>query len=435
MLKQSKELQLFLRYGLSRKKDLLKDMKPTYDGLIIPANILLYQYKGTPAVIYTTGQPFAVDPMSFLFAHPLSDFKKRIAKGSQKFKPSFAKLVTGYGENPEFFLSTDYRTLVEYLTKNEKRLSPFVDNCLEFQWSLVQSTISKSKDLLPEGVEPDVRPAFLAPPYFAYSAGDGAAKLNAKILEYVASHERWKKLDLFPVIFAERKNLNDEFVEHIRTEVTKYNFKGHCIWIDNFDERDARKNEIISLGNLIKLLARDGKQTLIMYGGFFSMLFFKFGLTGISHGIAYSESKSMFSMVRQSSGAAPVRYYIPMLHQFVTIENALTILRVRQDLVCDCPVCKKVMRGDIENITRFLKEEELAEIHFLLNREKEKKLVSGFENLNDIVHYLDYILDLNKGIDAITRKYKISETKYEDRPIVTFEAMKAWKSAFEDMNK
>lgn len=435
MLKQSKEPQLFLRYGLSRKKDLLRDMKTTYDGLMIPANILLYQYKGTPAIIYATGQPFAIDPMSFLFAHPLSDFKKRIAKGSQKFKPSFAKLVTGYGENPEFFLSTDYRTLVEYLTKNEKRLSPFVDNCLEFQWSLVQNTISKSKDLLPEGAVPNIRPVFIAPPYFAYSSGDGAAKLNAKILEYVAGHERWKELDLFPVIFTERKNLNDGFVEHIRAEVTKHNFKGHCIWIDNFDERDAKKHEIISLANLIILLAKDGKQTLIMYGGFFSMLLFKLGLTGISHGIAYSESKSMFSMVRQSSGAAPVRYYIPLLHQFVTIENALTILRVRPDLVCDCPVCKRIIRGNIENITRFLQEEELAEIHFLLNREKEKKLVSGFENLKTVVEYLIYLLDLNKGIEAITRKYKISETKYEDRPIVTLAAMNAWKSAFEDINK
>lgn len=435
MLKQSSEPLLYLRYGLSRKKNLLKDIKFTYDGLIIPANILLYQYKGTPAIVYATGQPFAIDPISFLFAHPLNDFKKRIAVGSQKFKPSFAKLVTGYGENPEFFLSTDYKTLVEYLTKNERKLFPFIDNCLEFQWSLVQDTIAKSKDLLPEGVEPSIRPSFLVPPYFAYSSGDGAAQLNAKILQYVSEHPRWKELDLFPMVFTERKNLNQDFINRIQAQFSKYNFRGHCVWIDNFEEREASKNEIISLARLIKQFADSEKQTLIMYGGFFSMLLNKIGLTSVSHGIAYSEFKSMFSMVRQASGAAPVRYYIPQLHQFLTIENALTVLRQRPELMCECVICKRLLEGNVENIPRFLKEEDLAEIHFLVNRQKEKKLIKGFQSLSSVVEYLQFLLELNKGIETITRKYKISETKYEDRPIVTLDAMNTWKSAFEELDR
>ncbi len=43
MLKTKDEPLVFIRYGLSRKKGLLKDFNKLYDGLVIPANFLLYQ--------------------------------------------------------------------------------------------------------------------------------------------------------------------------------------------------------------------------------------------------------------------------------------------------------------------------------------------------------------------------------------------------------
>jgi hypothetical protein len=379
MLKQSDLPILFLRYGLSRKKNFLRDFKVLYDGLTIPANILLYQYKGTPAIIYSTGQPFFVDPMSYLFGHRLDDFRKLLDKGTKKFKPSFAKLLQGYGEDPDYFLYSNYNSIIEYLLtiNNQNRLGPFVKNCLDFQWANVNTTINESKDLLPEGENIELRPTILIPPYFAYRTYDQSFDLNSKILKHCNDYNAlYNDTSIFPVIFIEKENLNDKFLTILLNSLEVDNFTGFCVWIANFDERDAKSSEIKSLIKLLEILSDNNRrQILMLYGGFFSLLLFKYGVTGISHGIAYSESKSIDAAIKQTGGGVPIRYYVPKLHQFLTIDNALLILRERPDLLCDCPICQRIVQSNIENITRFKDEEEFAEIHFLYNRNLERELV------------------------------------------------------------
>ena len=72
-------------------------MRKSYDGLVLPGNILLYQYKATPNVIYMTEKPFFVDPMSYLFGKRFEKLKREISPCNFKFKPSFEKLVFGHG--------------------------------------------------------------------------------------------------------------------------------------------------------------------------------------------------------------------------------------------------------------------------------------------------------------------------------------------------
>lgn len=433
MLKVSDQPQVFLRYGLSRKKELLRDFTKLYDGIVVPANILLYQYKGTPAVVYSCNQPYFVDPMSYLFAHPLADFIKRITKGTSKFKPSFTKLVMGYGEDPAYFLRQDYRTLVEYLTKNESKLSPFIDNCIDFQLNAVNKTINNSKDLLPDGKEVDLKPSFVMPPYFAYQEHDGTTLLNQKIIEYCWKNKaKWGNPDIFPMIFIQKENLTDKFITKLKSFFKDYDYPGYCIWVEKFEERDVTSEEIVGLIKLVETFSdNSSKQLVMLYGGFFSMLLNKFGVTAISHGIAYSEAKSMFSAVKQTGGGAPIRYYIPQLHQFQIIDNALHILRERPDLICNCPVCQRLIQSDPENITRFHEEEELAELHFLYNRNEEKKMISKL-NKADIGKYLNYIATLNTDIEKITRKYKVN-SKFETRSIISANYINEWKNAIDQV--
>jgi len=133
----------FLRFGLARTKELLKDVNKVYDGLAVPANILLYQYKSTPAIIYSLGHPFYVDPMSYLFAQPFTKFKKKIEKGSE-FKPSFVKLMSGYGLDSNKFIGSN-ASLVDHLLEDKKHLETFVDSCLSFQFDSVYNVMKEAK--------------------------------------------------------------------------------------------------------------------------------------------------------------------------------------------------------------------------------------------------------------------------------------------------
>jgi len=430
MLRSSEEPQVFIRYGLSRKKNLLRDTRDWYDGLVIPANLLLYQYRGTPAVIYYCRQPFFIDPMSYLFAYPFEDFKKRITKGESKFKPSYVKLIEGYGEDPEILHNQNYYTLVQYLLNSKKELGTFINNCMNFQFNNVNDTINNSKEFLQEDESLDFRPEFLIPPYFLFSSNGHYNELNFSVLDYCWGNKTsWENIDIFPMLLMQKESLNEEFIKELKNRFGNYDFPGYCLWVENFDERLVTVDQITNLMNLIEVFSEGkSKQIVLLFGGFFSMLLFKYGLNCISHGIAYSEMKSMHAAVRQMGGGVPIRYYIPELHQFLTIKNSLQILRIRKDLLCNCPICQRLVQSDPENITRFEDEEELAELHFLYNRRKEKSTISRL-NGKDIIKYLDYIYNLNSDISTITKPYKISDG-FQDRPIINPEYVKNWQLAF-----
>src|ERR1044072_9437057 len=140
MLKiQNDTPQNFLRYGLPRTKELLKDINRVYDGVVIPANILLYQYKSTPSVVYQLNRPFFIDPMSYLIAQPFERFKRRIEKGNA-FKPSFDKLLKGYGLDSRMFLD-DQAKLTDYLNLKDGHLHSFIESCMDFQWNTIEKTL------------------------------------------------------------------------------------------------------------------------------------------------------------------------------------------------------------------------------------------------------------------------------------------------------
>ena len=439
MLDEEDRPLTFLRFGIQRKKDFLRDVKKAFDGLVLPGNILLYQYRSTPLAVFMCERPFFVDPMSYLFGQPFEDFKQRVQKGP-RFKPSFHRLMEGHGfRNPNNFLPYDYTEILRFLNSSERNLSVFADDALSFQKNNVWETIQEAQDLMTEDQkigleEANYQPKFLIPPYFLYVMGKEGRRalttdLNARILDHCWSGKtKWG--DLFPMVFLRKESLESDLRNEVVSIVKNYKFPGYCIWVEDFDERQATRSQVRALIDLIRALSEGDCQVVMLYGGFFSMLLFHFGLTCVCHGLAYGEARSITAAAQQGSGPAPIRYYIIGLHSFLTLNNALIILRSRPDLICSCPICQRVIGGDPERVTRFNDEEALAEMHFLWNRNEERKMI-GETRLEGLIQDLDYTLTLNEDIESITKRYRVYGG-YEERPVIDPRYIREWKAALEE---
>jgi hypothetical protein len=379
-------------------------------------------------------KPFFVDPMSYLFGQPYEDFKQRVRQGGSKFKPSFDRLMLGHGLAPEDFLPYDYRTLLRFLSDSPRNLEIFVDNAIAFQRERVGTTLRNARDLMTDEQkdsldEPRFRPVFVIPPYFLYSPrgqrGDITAELNSRVLD-LCSQNLDDSMDVFPMVFLRREHLGPEYRDDIIALYTRNAFPGYCIWIDGFDERESTPDDVRGLIELTRALAADQRQVVMLYGGFFSMLLYYFGLTAVCHGLAYGESRAIGASAQQGSGPAPVRYYVLELHRFLTLEDALTVLRQRPDLLCNCPACRRIVRGDPERVIGYQDEEAMAEIHFLYNRNQERRLIAE-SPLDSVVENLEWTLELNEDISGITKQYG-----GKARPIVRPDCIRAWKDVLSE---
>lgn len=369
---------IYLRFGLHKKKDLMRDAGGTYDGIVLPANILLYQAKATPSVVFSVNKPFFVDPMTYLFGHPFEQFKRRSKKGNEEFKPSFRRLIEGYGLTPDTLLDIDSLSFAGDLDKSTQRLESFVEFCLDFQVKPVFQTAVEAEKYSDEPIADELKqPQIYIPPYLPAFSGEMNSnllqRLNIKFLEQAA-----RNLDsrlLYPVAYMSRHDLkNGSAFDYVRT-LSSLQPGGICIWIDDFDERNISENEAIAFISIISFLKQNAFKVVLLNVGYFGILTHLFGADVVSHGVAYGESKSMAMSVSRKSGPVPVRYYVPDLHTFFTVDNAFLLLRQFPELICDCPVCRRIVRKDPRNILNFKKEEALAELHFLYNRRFEAETV------------------------------------------------------------
>jgi len=431
---QDRQPHSFIRFGIQRKKEFLKDVRNTYDGLVLPGNILLYQYRSTPTTIFMCERKFFVDPMSYLFGQPYEGLKQRLKKGLV-FKPSFDKLMVGHGLKPADFLQYDYTKLIDYLSHPKDNISNFANNALNFQWETVWNTIKEAKDLMTdeerENLEEDkYRPVFIIPPYFLFEPGSATNDLNRRIIEYCwRERTKWKG-DLFPMLFIRKKDLASDFLDEAISIVKGHPFLGYCVWVEDFDERQATRSQAGGLIKLISTLSKENQQVVMLYGGYFSMLLYHFGLSCICHGLAYGEARSVTATAQKGSGPAPIRYYVLELHRFLTLPDALIILRKRPDLICNCPICQRVIQGNPDRVIRFESEEALSEMHFLWNRAKERRIIAQ-ASIDDLIEDLDMTLILNKDLAEITKTYKVYGG-YEERPIIDPIYISEWKAALEE---
>lgn len=111
-------------------------------------------------------------------------------------------------------------------------------------------------------------------------------------------------------------------------------FAGVGLWVSDLDEHEASVETLRRYRNLIQSVARP---VWLLFGGFFGLMLGPEDVQLVTHGVFYTESKSLRGPV--GSGPAADRYYIERLHRFFEPAKALSILEAVPAWRCGCPEC------------------------------------------------------------------------------------------------
>lgn len=422
-----------LRYGTVAEKVHLEKAFSAFDYLSINGNTAAYVSSAIARFVVekffsNKEKGYFIDPITYAFQNNI-DLLFSEVKNTKEFtiKKSIARLIEAYKipmSKIEQRISLAPRDFGDSIKKED-----FVNQILSFQYNLVYKHIQdqdlqKYLDYVAPGQSaniPQLRPKLLIAPYFYLDQQSADWKewlsLNLEFAN-ISIQQSKKEYDNTPV-FAQillNKSIIMDF-EALKCVVEAYSgleCDGYTIWIDDFNEHEATKEELKGLVALLKGLPFKPKYN--MYGGFFSILLTHKELSllsGVSHGLEYGESR----MVYPVGGGIPVsKYYFLPLHQRLDFTKAFYLLEYVGILniskanwgasdkyfsdICGCSQCKSIIGKEMINFVEF-ESKEFYEIH-RNNHVWRRKKASSETKQNCLYHYL------------LCKKYEFLQVKRND---------------------
>jgi hypothetical protein len=381
--------RIYIRPG-SSTREVLEEFKGYYYGL--HASVTMQHYMAD--FVGNCSIPFIADPCTYIFTLPAETHLNK----NNKLKKNILEMSTAYGN---IFTQTVGQTSIQpwQINNSNGQISEIIKNVIDYQKQIFSGhdklfnpdyekySIYYDK---PASMDPVYSvPEILFAPYFLINeVGDYWYDLNLKIAQEVQNLQKQSTEDLFPVICIEPKVLGDELkLGKLIEDFGKLKVKGYFIWIDGWKEEKTKEDRLLNYVKLVVGLSKAGKKLIKMYGGYFSMLLFQFGLTGITCGPGYGDSKStMFFSFKGKKPFQP-KYYVPKLHRAIEFADAESILRTEKKLWCDCPICKKIYNADINKFNLMMNDKN-SEKHFLHIRKDEWKEI-GDQPLEGILKNLE----------------------------------------------
>lgn len=412
-------VDIFYRFGIP-EKELLKNNETLYNGLIISAHVAEYYNKSISIFLENSKKPFFIDPVTYVFAR-----NPKFIKKNGKLKKSYMKLAAKYGNLIQEIAGKGQ--LQPHIFKDISVKEEICKQVLKFQKEYigeVSKPLSKYFKILDrEEIKPN-GPLFLVPPYFyVESIEDNWYEIN---LELAKSSLKFKdSYKIYPVIFISQDMLEDK--ESIDIIIEDYkNFEGCLVWVSGFNEMKASIEVLNGFLSLISGLSQDGKKVYSLYGGYFSALVSKFGLTGFSNGICYGESKNVDM---SGGGAPPIRFYVHQIKSKAMEADSRDFFTEfeDEDIQCKCDVCKKIKitSGDkpYDFFDSIRENPKLAKEHFMACRKIELDEIET-TNINNLIDKLDntynyFQFELNsylyRNLDASHLKKWVSTIRKDRR--------------------
>lgn len=382
-----------------------------WNALVVPGTLATYYKQGVGGYVLASRRPYVIDPRT-----PL------LQPTSPRADPRASHKTLAHIHDDEVGDIWETGEEVQLETWSPDKWRSTVSSVLAFQTSFqteAAEKISKYEEMLAgSGMSLDVPvhgPERLIPPYWAvHGSHDPWWQLSLDAIEQ--GLDEHGPGNLMPVICLRADAEVRTFVDLIQALPPGID-RVFC-WRGSWDEAHATDEDVQGWTDTIDTALMAGIEVTNMYGGALSILLTGCGLAGVNHGVGYSESRNEERL--GSTGAPPMRYYVPRLRQFLTVPQAqlaLDHLRdVETDWDCTCAVCRD--RSTILDLSI----DELK-LHFLLCRRQEFEAAAGdlTEAVSDLrVDAADLLERFDEGRDSTERQL-----------FVRGEALMVWAKALE----
>jgi hypothetical protein len=313
----------YLAFG-STDQHTMRELRNSYDGLIVPATVAAFQREGTGGFVLSLSAlpdapPYLIDPRFPLFQTALSEPKKSHAALAELLgQPE--RLIRAADPFPGDFDDELIRAIA----------ARWVDFNLSYE-ERQAGKFAKYAERLDEEVEPDAAkgPSGIIAPYLVadneqwwerskrfHAATREAAPENVKVLRVVAA----------PSAAALGPLLSDVPDPEV------------IVWVSGLNELEVMPSQLVDYGRAVSASTARSQQCFALYGGFFSVLLACQGLRGSCHGIGYGEHRNWPQL--SQSGPPPPRYYAPRFHRYINQDLAYQLWSRDADLTgCNCPIC------------------------------------------------------------------------------------------------
>lgn len=330
-----------LAYGNSDQasfRDL--EVRACFDILTVPSTIASYYADATAAFVLSSGLEYMVEPRTPLFQDILrepraSHFTLASVMGDTVNAYVDENRETKGGINfPVEFYSDDVCAEVVASMVNFQReyggRSKDVGTKLDRYRELLEKATGGSRII---GPSDETRgPTYVLCPYFAVqSFSDAWWSVMRRI--WNAAQQIDNPAEILPVVAMSSASALPHAISSVPDGLSSRVF----FWIPGFDERLASLDKLNGLKEAVSDLSTT-HELMNLYGGYFSVLLGKLGLDGFNNGLGYSESREWPTL--DSTGAAPVRYYVGRLHAYLSQATATAIVERDSAFACDCSVCE-----------------------------------------------------------------------------------------------
>lgn len=320
-----------------------------YDRLILNANMVEISASACGAIVTTTNKPFIIDPITHAFGHSPIYIQSKdgtIKRGISELAGRYGDLVIQAVTQGRAVISRDF--------KDPAKVADFCSKVIHFQRSRLREALAPDAKYLDEG---DAVPEWLLAPYFLLTAGNMETWLDINCLLIGESAQTvGHGEELHGVILIERALLSQE--DYLNTIIARYAdqpVRGYLLWVSDLPETEISTWEGRNLQRLVSALAGIGKSVYAAYGGYFSLLLSKAGMSGICYGPGYGEARNA---VPVGGGLPSAKYYLPPVHARLPhreVQLAISHKPVEEfyEQVCACPVCRSVMHGGPNEFSQF----------------------------------------------------------------------------------
>lgn len=352
-------LKHIIKYGTAVDTQFIKEYEETFDLLAFNANILCFQSENMARNIYVEFKnlPYFIDPKLYVFQNDLKYIKK---DKDNEFKQSYVTLAKNY--NLDYLIDRDSSIKIQEV--NDDIIGTLTKDILNFQVDYIYENLSTELKQFAMLTNTKREPSFLNIPSFAIKDKEDLGWLNINT-QMIEESMKFKKNDyynkeMYANLIISKDILNNK--ELINKIIESYSLAdGLLLWVDGFNELKVDEETIMSLIYFIQGYKKSNpnKNIYSLFGGYFSQLLSKIGLSGVSHGVGYGESKDINTL-----GGVPSvqKYYMPKLFQRMTPEAIIKLLNTMKlstkqdfyDRICNCNVCKHNIYDNNINLRFFI---------------------------------------------------------------------------------